>query len=273
MILSVSAYTLTSFLLVAVVVALSMVVGDVAPYLDILAFPVNVVLMLLWLYGIVDFYRRYSTGYFVRYLLSSSATLFNIALLAVVCIVAGLQSEPATTHFAFVAALLYSQTQITMVTLRGWRNGGGVRWLFILCHLGLWLVLSAGLWGAPDSKIMRIEVAKEPNREAVSAEGVRTYLDYPIVLSDLQVDYYDNGTPSDYRADVVVADVPVTLRVNHPYSVRYGEDIYLVSVDKSADGDSVILQIVCQPWRGVALSGIVLLLIGAVLMFFRGPKR
>ena len=66
----------------------------------------------------------------------------------------------------------------------------------------------------------------------------------------------------------MVDDNPVTLKVNYPYRVKRTEHIYLTSVDNSG----CIVQIVRQPWLGVTLTGIVLLIIGAVLMFFRGPR-
>ena len=271
--IAVSRYTLTSLLLVAATAVVSALVGDIGPYLELFAFPVNVVLMALWLYAVVDIYRRRSSSVAARYFLSSSSTIFSIILAAALCLVAGLQATPATTSFAFVAALFYCLTQITLVTLRGLRDRGGVRYLFTLSHLGLWLVLVAGLWGAPDSRTVRMRVGAEPTKEAVTAAGTMTYLDYEVALADFSVTYFDNGVPSDYSADVVVAGQPVTLKVNHPYSVAYGQDIYLVSFEGSEPSYTIVLQIVFQPWRGVMRAGIVMLLLGAVLMFFRGPKR
>ena len=269
--ISVSRYTLTSLLIAVAVVVAGLVVGE--PNLEIFAFPVNVILMALWLVLIVELYRRRQSVVVARYLLSSQATIFSLVISVALTIWAGLQAQPATTNFTFVVALLFVMTQVAMVTLRGWRNGGGVRWLFLFSHSGLLLALSAGVWGAPDSAVLRMKVGAEAVCEAVDVAGHKRYLDYDITLSNYKVDYYDNGTPSEYRADVVVADKSVVLRVNEPYSVSYGEDIYLVSFDMADKARPCVLQIVRQPWRGVMVAGVVMLIVSAVLMFLRGPKR
>ena len=63
--------------------------------------------------------------------------------------------------------------------------------------------------------------------------------------------------------------VPVRITVNHPYSVRLGEDIYLASASEGG----CVFQIVREPWRYFALAGILMLLAGAFLLFIKGPRR
>ena len=80
----------------------------------------------------------------------------------------------------------------------------------------------------------------------------------------------DDGKPIHYEALVSVNGCdPVALTVNHPYSLKFGQDIYLASVSD----DSCVLQIVREPWRYFALSGIVMMLAGAFLLFINGPRR
>ena len=57
--------------------------------------------------------------------------------------------------------------------------------------------------------------------------------------------------------------------VNHPYSVKFGEDLYLSSVSEN----SCVLQIVKEPWRYFALAGIILILAGAFMLFINGPRK
>lgn len=270
--ITVSRYALTSLLLVFGAAVLSWLLESVVQFpIVFFRFPMNIILMALWLYGVVELYRRGAKSVVARYLLSVSATVTSIFVLAVGCIVMGLQRRPATDSYLFLMAILFALTQLTMVTLRGWRNSSGVRWLFLLCHAGLLLVLAAGFWGAPDKDVMRMRVTAEPSREMLYENGSRGIVDYTLALKDLRVEYYSNGTPSSYEADVEVADRVVTLSVNHPYRVSMGEHIYLTSVDEK--GSTCIVQLVRQPWQKITLAGIVMLIAGAVLMFLRGPRR
>ena len=270
--ITVSRYALTSLLLVFGAAVLSWLLESVVQFpIVFFRFPMNIILMALWLYGVVELYRRGAKSVVARYLLSVSATVTSIFVLSVGCIVMGLQRRPATDSYLFLMAILFALTQLTMVTLRGWRNSSGVRWLFLLCHAGLLLVLAAGFWGAPDKDVMRMRVTAEPSREMLYENGSRGVVDYTLALKDLRVEYYSNGTPSSYEADVEVADRVVTLSVNHPYRVSMGEHIYLTSVDEK--GSTCIVQLVRQPWQKITLAGIVMLIAGAVLMFLRGPRR
>ena len=270
--ITVSRYALTSLLLVFGAAVLSWLLESVVQFpIVFFRFPMNIILMALWLYGVVELYRRGAKSVVARYLLSVSATVTSIFVLAVGCIVMGLQRRPATDSYLFLMAILFALTQLTMVTLRGWRNSSGVRWLFLLCHAGLLLVLAAGFWGAPDKDVMRMRVTAEPSREMLYENGSRGVVDYTLALKDLRVEYYSNGTPSSYEADVEVADRVVTLSVNHPYRVSMGEHIYLTSVDEKES--TCIVQLVRQPWQKITLAGIVMLIAGAVLMFLRGPRR
>ena len=270
--ITVSRYALTSLLLVFGAAVLSWLLESVVQFpIVFFRFPMNIILMALWLYGVVELYRRGAKSVVARYLLSVSATVTSIFVLAVGCIVMGLQRRPATDSYLFLMAILFALTQLTMVTLRGWRNSSGVRWLFLLCHAGLLLVLAAGFWGALDKDVMRMRVTAEPSREMLYENGSRGVVDYTLALKDLRVEYYSNGTPSSYEADVEVADRVVTLSVNHPYRVSMGEHIYLTSVDEK--GSTCIVQLVRQPWQKITLAGIVMLIAGAVLMFLRGPRR
>ena len=89
------------------------------------------------------------------------------------------------------------------------------------------------------------------------------------------MDTYENGSPSEYRALMDIDGREVTLKVNHPYSRRLGEDIYLIGYDVSAGAESryCVIQIVKDPWKYGVVSGIVMMLLGALLLFINGPRR
>lgn len=244
--------------------------------LSIVRFPLNVILMALWLVLLVELYRRRDRSKVAQVLLSQAATVISLVLMAAVGIVLGLQREPASTAWPTVVAVLFVLSHLTLVTLRGWRNATGVRWRFVVNHAGLWLALVAGFWGAPDREQVRAMVTREvPTREAYDMSGRTTTLDCELQLVDFKIDYYDEGQPSMFEATVAVDGESATLRVNHPHYRTWSEMIYLVSYDVESPDRAryCVVEVVREPWRWLSVVGIVMLIAGAVLMFARGPRK
>ena len=101
-------------------------------------------------------------------------------------------------------------------------------------------------------------------------DGNKVILPYELSLDSMGIQYSDEGKMLDYEAFISVngAD-PVLVAVNQPYGIRFGEDLYLASVSD----DSCVLQIVREPWRYFALTGVIMMLAGAFLLFINGPKK
>ena len=236
------------------------------------AFPLNLMLAILWMLGCGWLRNRRSESTAVRFLLSPTATLSSISLLVAACLYIGLSGDMTFVQSVlFVAILLYVQTVLLMVLLRGWRNKEGVvRWRFTLLHAGLLLALGAGFWGSPDSEEFRIKLHRgEGANVTYRLDGNRTTLSYELTLKDFAIEMDDNGQPSHYEAYITIDEVhTVKISVNQPHSVSIGEDIYLASIT----ADSCVLQIVKEPWRYLALAGILILLIGAFMLFIKGPR-
>ena len=118
-----------------------------------------------------------------------------------------------------------------MITIHACRHRKQARWRFILNHTGLWLALFAGFLGSSDTQTLRIPLYKgEPKHEAFDMNGASYYLDYDMELNSFAVEYYPNGRPSRFSANVRLGNENVLLEVNHPYSYRLGEDVYLLSL-------------------------------------------
>ena len=230
------------------------------------AAPMNLLLGVLWLVALWEGYRHRERLSAVRYLLSAEATYVALAVATVVAVVLGLQSEPASTSWPVVGGLLFVQSVLTLVILRGWRNERGVRWRFLVTHIGLWLAVTSALFGAPDKEILRVQVGENPTREAISEQGEKRFLDYELRLEKFDIERSESGSPQQFCASVAVDKRVVTIEVNSPYSPRYGEEIYLVNY--AAEG--CVLQIVREPWRGVTATGVVMMLLGAVVLFLQG---
>lgn len=238
-----------------------------------LVFPLNLILLVLWAVSVVMLWRNSRESRFVRFMLSPLATYLSIGLFLIIVLVVGMTGRRELAgSWPFAIFMLFFQTVLAFVILRGWRNSVGIRWRFLLLHTGLMLTVGSMFWGAPDNLTLRTQAFKDvPVSEAYAPDGRTEWLDVPVTLADFTVSYGDDGQPSDYRAFVRVGDEDVVLRVNHPYQIRFGEDLYLSGYD-TVSQEYCILQIVREPWRYVTLAGIIMILAGALLLFIGGPK-
>lgn len=242
--------------------------------LDIFSFPLNIFIVALWIVLIAIMFRNRTGNAFARFMLSRQATWLSLALMAMVGIVLGLQRKPSTTAWPVVVSLLFILSHLCFVILRGWRNAKGIRWRFCLTHVGLLLALAAGFWGAPDREQWRVAAHHYPSNEAYTMEGKQRFLPYTIELVSFHMEHAENGAPTHYEANIKVDNENVTLRVNHPYSRTLSEKIYLVSFGKTLMGESyAVVEIVKEPWQWMTATGIIMLIVGAVLLFIQGPRK
>lgn len=285
--------TLLLLTYLAVAVVLQVCTGNFP--LAFMAFPLNVIFAAVWIVVLVLLYRQERPCGLVRYLLSREATFASLYLIIGGCLVIGLFPQLSeadaslrtgiaarlgcyrfTTSWSFLAILLLLQSHLLLVTLRGMRRAGRLRGRFLLSHAGLWLALFAGFWGAADKETLRLPVYRETaTREAVREDGRVAYLDYEARLHDFRVEYFDNGMPAHYEAYVSLDEDTIQLTVNHPYAYTPVEEIYLSGYDV-ARGEATpycVLQVVREPWKYVTLTGILMLLAGACLLFIQGPLK
>lgn len=236
--------------------------GTMAFPVDFFAFPLNVLLFLLWAVSVLWLWKSCRKSLLVRFLLSSTATISAVILPLAGCIAIGITGhrEWASTWIS-VAVLLYFQTVLAMVTLRGYRN---VR--FFLLHAGLLVTIASAFWGAPDSQSARVFISQG---ETVAAPG------YEISVKDINVEKDASGMPALYEVQLTIDDREECLRVNHPIRVGFGRNLYLVSCKESAEGSmpGCVLEEVYEPWRYGATAGIMMILAGAFMMFICGPRR
>lgn len=232
-----------------------------------MAFPLNLIFFMIWFAGMLWIWRAGRRSLFVRFILSPGATFTAIGLLLVSVLVMGLTGwRWVVSTWFFVALMLYFQTVLLFVILRGWREAtatgarlGAVRWRFVFLHAGLLVAVASAFWGAPDSETLRVKAERGGQ------------------LKDFVLEFSSEGIPSMFKAVVDIDGKEVELQVNHPYNRRFGEDVYLLSYDASAaSGDEVrycVLQIVREPWKYGAAAGIVMILAGALMLFVGGPRR
>lgn len=262
--------------IVGVVVALSFLVevclGSFP--VGIFRFPLNILVLALWILLLAMMYRGRARNACARFMLSREATWLSLAMVVAIGITLGLERKPSSTAWPTVCSLLFVLSHLLLVILRGWRNNRGIRWRFCLTHMGLFLALGAGFWGAPDREQLRTPVHRYPSNEAYTMEGAERRLPYTLELKDFIIEQSENGTPTHYEAQLMVDDAMVTLRVNHPYARTISEKIYLVSFPTSPSGERyAIVEIVNEPWQWLSAAGIIMLIAGAMLLFINGPSQ
>ena len=241
---------------------------------DLFCFPLNILVLALWMMLITMMYRDRGNNACSRFMLSRGATWLSLAIMVALGVTLGLEREPSTTAWPVVLTIFFVLTHICFIVLRGWRNAKGIRWRFCLVHIGLLLALGAGFWGAPDRQQLRMAVHRYPSNEAYTMDGELRPTPYTVELCSFRMEHADNGAPTHYEAEIKVDDKKVMLFVNHPYNRTLSEKIYLVSFGKTLMGETyAVIEIVKEPWQWLSAAGIIMLIAGAVLLFVQGPRK
>lgn len=258
-----------------------------------LAFPLNLIFAVVGLFMLWILYKEYRNIKFTRFLCSPQTSILSITLFIGSSLVIGLFPQLSEieaeskegilaslgcynfmTSWIFIAIFLLLLSNLAMITFNACQHPR-IRWRFLLNHAGLWLALFSAFFGSSDTQTLRIPIYKgEPTRKAFDMNGASHHLDYDLELDSFAVEYYPNGRPSRFAANVHLGNETVLLEVNHPYAYRLGEDVYLTGYDvtKANESEYCILQIVKQPWKYVTVAGILMMLAGAILLFINGPK-
>jgi cytochrome c biogenesis protein ResB len=103
---------------------------------------------------------------------------------------------------------------------------------------------------------------------------------FALTLKEFNVTYYDSGQAKSYEAIIEViesSDIKVhglrfkvqkiiTLSVNHPYKMAFGQDLYLLSYNilQPENEPVCVVELVHDPFQGVFLAGIILLMVGVL---------
>lgn len=258
------------------------------------AFPLDVLLALLWIGGMVYMYKEKRSSQTVRLWISPQCTYWTLGWFLAGCLVIGLFPQLSAQETAeksgifsrlgcynfmsswiFVTGLFALLTHLGMITLKRGFLPGRNRWRFVLNHAGLWLALFAGVIGSAEEQTLRIPVFRDsPSNEAYSEQGTKVYLPKALQLTDFTVEHYLNGSPRRFFAEVSIDGQPVHLEVNHPYAANWAEDYYLTSYDvQSPQPRYCVVQIVREPLKHLMWLGIVMMLCGSGLLFLAGPDR
>ena len=149
----------------------------------------------------------------------------------------------------------------------------------LFSHVGLFMALVCGTLGNADIQKLRVAVP-EGGREqlAYDMQNRPHKLDFAIRLNDFSIEMYPaelGGGPKRYASDVTLftADgdsLRDTILVNKPLSIM-GWKVYQLSYNEAMGGmsESSVLELVRDPWLPYVYAGIFMMLLGAVLLFFK----
>ena len=244
------------------------------PDLRAFAFPVDVAILLALAGGLYVLNRERGDSRTVAALASGTAGVTLMALTAVGSLPIAFCPEAAWQQsWVFGAVLLLLMTNLLLAVFR---YRGRFRWRFHLNHIGLLVLTAALAFGAADMERLRAAVNIGERIDCTYDEaGMPRALGYTLRVEKFEASFYANNAPADFRAVVSADGRSRTFRVNHPWHKSWKEDIYLTGYDATAGSASeyCILEFVVQPWKYVALGGLLAFLAGALLMIWGGKKN
>lgn len=226
--------------------------------MELIAFPVSAILALVT----VLIVALYGKGRFAAFLKSNWTVLALLFISAVLMAVEGTWAPGIPGHWSFAVfvVLLILSLGVTATSDLKRKSASA-----LLSHLGFFLVLSGGLFGAADRVELGLKLHEgECDHIAYDAEGLAAGLPFELKLTGFEIEYYDDGqSPKQYRSRILLDGRELETSVNHP--ARHGMwRIYQAGFGQ--DGNKyAVLKIVRDPWLPVLALGGLLLAAGALL--------
>lgn len=227
--------------------------------LNILGFPLSLIIAFIPLLCVLVF----RNGKMMKWLTGGISVAASIVVASVFIAVEGVWGIGLFRHLVFVAVVVLLLLSLGYAALSDWNHKS---YCALMSHLGLFLVLSGGLFGAPDriDVQMRVFVDGVEEHMAIDESGNVSLLPFNVALKDFAIDYYEDGfSPKQYTSTLSIDGRECLTSVNHP--ARYkGYHIYQSGYDTD-NGRYSILKIVRDPWLPVVLFGALLLVLSAIL--------
>lgn len=230
--------------------------------LQLWEFPLTLVLMAAYVLVLCRCCKASSSGVLGR-LMGRTFAIATIIITVLLVAVEGTWALRLFHSWTFVLAVLLMMIPLAGASAADWRRKMFSAAFF--SHVGLLLVLIGGLFGSPDVSDSQMLVRRDKAEHlSYTRNGRIVPLPFKVQLADFRIDYYDDGTsPKQYTSAILVDGQPMETSVNHPCR-HDGWDIYQSDYDMEGQRFSV-LKVVRDPWLPVVYTGMLLLVIGAVL--------
>lgn len=233
---------------------------------QILAFPYSALLAVFFLLTALSVHHYAKQNRVVRALGSVRTARMLLAIGAILLAVEGTWSLPLHRSFLFLVYALVLLFSLALTLLYG--IGRKAKPGFLLNHLGIFLIVWAALFGAPDVSRSRMVVGQgQAVNYACDDDGSFLPLPFQVSLQEFRIDYYpDSISPRQFTSQLLVDGQPMTVAVNAPCSYQ-GYAFYQEGYDREA-GQYTVLQLVRDPWLPLVYLGMALLAIGSILLLF-----
>ena len=269
--------------------------------------PVNFILLAAFPAILFTTYRIFGNSSAVMWLGSARAASASIAWTLVMMLTMGLirqqplpmgfEDMPAYLHFpglhdmrtnwSFVLIFLWLLTALGMALIRVCIPLKIKRIAFLLNHLGLFVALLAGALGTPQNRHYRLTLKEgESSSQIIDPVGQPHAIPFTIELKDFDVTFYEsddydrsNQIPKKFVSTVGISksgkqDGTYSISVNHPARIGHWR-VYQYGYDTGSDPEHAAstFEIVCNPWHGLFLTGILIMFAGAIALFVQTSKR
>lgn len=276
-------------------VLLQLTVGPVR--WELLAFPVNLILLVVFLAVLALMYAFRRKVYCFEWAMHFGAAVPALCYSLVLTIVMGLvaQQEEGSgipwlsqmlDFWPFVLSYAWMLVILGLATLNRLVHFKVKEIPFLLNHLGLFLALVCGAIGAPDTQRLHMTTREgETQWQAEDESGKVHEPGLAIELHDFIMEEYPMqpgqrmAMPKRFASEVTVQTrqgkkLDAVIEVNKPLKVD-GWKIYQYDYDEQAGTESTvsIFEMVRDPWQPFIYTGILMMLAGALsLFFFMAPR-
>lgn len=199
----------------------------------------------------------------LKCLLSWPVTVALIVTASLMLAAEGTWSLELFHHWTFVAIVLLALPVLLFAALSNLKKKS---YCPLISHLGLFLVLTGGLFSATNriETQMRVFQGELPEHLAFYANHTVVPLPFDIALEEFKTDYYEDGcSPKQFTSTLRIDGKTLQTSVNRPCTYK-GYRIYQCGYD-ALDGRYSDLKIVRDPWLPAVALGALLLAIAAVL--------
>lgn len=234
--------------------------------LQVLEFPSSALLAVSFLLAAFALHRYASGSLIIRMLSSVRTARILLAIGAILLAIEGTWSIQLHTTGLFVTYALILMLSLAFAILNGIRHKAKPG--FLLNHTGIFLIVWAALFGAPDVlKTKAVIYVGETVNYAYTLDGKLMPLPFDVSLHDFHIDYYDDSvSPKQFTSRISVNGEQMLTSVNSPASFQE-YTIYQDSYDWE-HGRYSILQLVRDPWLPIVYLGMALLALGSVMLLF-----
>jgi hypothetical protein len=261
----------------------------------VFAYPVNIILLTLFVAVLILCYSLSSRFYAIRFLMSWKAAvpslLFAVILTAIMGFTQQVTSESAPadligftkmlSFWPFILIYVWLTVIIGLVAIRQMVHFRWKQFPSLVSHAGLFLVLVCGTLGSADMQRLKMycEYGQPEWRALDSYQHVHS-LDLAIQLNRfIMEEYKEDKMPKRFASEVEIMTkggehLRTTIEVNKPFAID-GWKIYQYGYDQAMGPMSrfSIFELVSDPWLPAVYTGFGLLCVGALGTFFTTKRK